>query len=231
MKPLRLEMRAFGPYANEQKLDFRSLGANTLFLIWGPTGSGKTTIMDAMSFALFGQSSGQLREPAQLRSQHAAAGDATEVVFDFAVGADHYRVRRSPDQERPAKRGGGLTREAHKAELRRLQPDGAEGTLLAARPSEVGEKVQALLGFSADQFRQVVVLPQGQFQNFLHSTDKDREAILEVLFNTEFYRRVEEHLKEKAKKLKAAFEKAHADIEIALKPFNVPNRPTTKTWE
>ncbi len=225
MKPLRLEMRAFGPYANEQKLDFRSLGANTLFLIWGPTGSGKTTIMDAMSFALFGQSSGQLREPAQLRSQHAAAGDATEVVFDFAVGADHYRVRRSPDQERPAKRGGGLTREAHKAELRRLQPDGAEGTLLAARPSEVGEKVQALLGFSADQFRQVVVLPQGQFQNFLHSTDKDREAILEVLFNTEFYRRVEEHLKEKAKKLKTAFEKAHADIGIALKPFNVPDRP------
>ena len=108
-------------------------------------------------------------------------------------------MRRSPEQERPAKRGGGLTREAHKAELRRLQPDGSEGTLLAARPSEVGEKVQALLGFSADQFRQVVVLPQGQFQNFLHSTDKDREAILEVLFNTEFYRRVEEHLKEKAK--------------------------------
>jgi len=221
MRPLNLEMRAFGPFAKEQKLDFSVLGSNTLFLIWGPTGAGKTTIMDAMSFALFGQSSGQLREPAQLRSQHASPSDATEVVFDFAVGPDHYRVRRSPEQERPAKRGGGVTREAHKAELHHLKPDGLEGDLLAARASEVSDRIQTLLGFSADQFRQVVVLPQGQFQNFLHATDKDREAILEVLFNTEFYRRVEEHLKNTAKSLKTEYEKARSGIETALKPFCV----------
>lgn len=219
MRPLNLELRAFGPYAKEQKLDFSVLGANTLFLIWGPTGAGKTAIIDAMSFALFGQSSGQLREPAQMRSQHAAPGDATEVVFDFAVGPDHYRVRRSPEQERLAKRGGGVTQEAHKAELHQLKPDGSEGDLLAARPSEVSDRIQSLLGFSADQFRQVVVLPQGQFQNFLHATDKEREAILEVLFNTAFYRRVEEHLKDTAKSFKAEYEKARSGIDTALKPF------------
>jgi len=219
MRPLNLELRAFGPYAKEQKLDFSVLGANTLFLIWGPTGAGKTAIIDAMSFALFGQSSGQLREPAQMRSQHAAPGDATEVVFDFAVGPDHYRVRRSPEQERPAKRGGGVTQEAHKAELHQLKPDGSEGDLLAARPSEVSDRIQSLLGFSADQFRQVVVLPQGQFQNFLHATDRDREAILEVLFNTAFYRRVEEHLKDTTKSLKTEYEKLRSGIDATLKPF------------
>lgn len=220
MRPLNLELRAFGPYAKEQKLDFSVLGANTLFLIWGPTGSGKTAIIDAMSFALFGQSSGQQREASQMRSQHAGPGDATEVVFDFAVGPDHYRVRRSPEQERPAKRGGGVTREPHKAELHKLKSDGSEGDLLAARPSEVNDRIQSLLGFNADQFRQVVVLPQGQFQNFLQATDKDREEILEVLFNTEFYRRVEKHLNDEAKSFKMDCEKSRSDISTALKPFS-----------
>ncbi len=225
MRPLQLTMQAFGPFAAEQKLDFRGLGANSLFLVWGPTGSGKTSIMDAICFALFGESSGHLREPSQLRSQLAAVDVLTQVIFDFSVGTNSYRVTRSPEQDRPAKRGGGTTADPHKAEFHCLEIDGSEGRVLAARPSDVNAKIETLLGFSAEQFRQVVVLPQGRFQEFLFAQDKEREEILEILFRTDFYRRVEEQLKENAKGLKTAFEKSRAAVEATLKPFGVTDRP------
>lgn len=224
MRPLDLKFQAFGPYATEQRLNFEELGANTLFLIWGPTGAGKTTILDAMCYALFGQSSGLMREPGQLRSHHAAPEVLTRVVFDFAVGTERYRVMRAPEQERPAKRGGGVTVEKHQATLHLLKADGSEGEVLAARPSDVDARVQTLLGFSADQFRQVVVLPQGQFQKFLYAGDKEREEILEILFRTDFYRLVEERLKEKAKQLKTAWDRSRADVAASLKSFDVPDR-------
>src|SRR5215468_5562187 len=105
MKPLRLILRAFGPYAGEQAFDFGSLQGRSFFLIHGPTGAGKTSILDAMCFALYGDTSGGSRDAERMRSDHARADAPTEVTFDFALGADLYRVRRSPRQPRPRKRG------------------------------------------------------------------------------------------------------------------------------
>jgi exonuclease SbcC len=196
MRPIVIDMQAFGPFAARQVIDFRRLGDKRFFLIHGPTGSGKTSILDAMCFALFGDSSGGERDGAQMRSHHADVAMLTQVTFDFALGADRYRVRRTPEQMRQAKRGGGETRQAQQAELFRL--DTADGTdverpLVTGWPrvtAEVGE----LLGFESRQFRQVIVLPQGRFVDFLKSNTRDREAILQTLFGTELYKRIEERL-------------------------------------
>ena len=144
MRPVRLVLRAFGPYVDEQVLDFRRLGANSFFLIHGPTGAGKTTILDAICFALYGETSGQGREardPRHMRSDHAEASRLTEVRFDFALGTETYRVVRSPEQERARRRGQGTTVEPRtspcsvvsKASLRtsivRTRPPGSESEI------------------------------------------------------------------------------------------------------
>jgi len=201
VKPLRLVMQAFGPYADRQEIDFRQLGKRSLFLIHGQTGAGKTSILDAICFALYGESSGAAREPRTLRSDHAPPDVPTEVSFDFSVGAEHYRITRVPEQERPKKKGTGMTREPPEATLwhRRGATDDADnGTVLATQWMHVTEKVEQLLGFRCDQFRQVVMLPQFQFQRFLRANSTERQRILEVLFSTEFYRQIEEALKQSA---------------------------------
>lgn len=202
MRPINLVVRAFGPYADEQNFDFRELGARSFFLIHGPTGSGKTTILDAMSFALYGDTSGNERDGKQMRSDMADPARLTEVVFDFSLGQETYRVARSPEQERPKQRGEGTTTERPKATLWRrtgLANDNEEGFVLAAQWSEVTRAVADLLGFESDQFRQVVLLPQGQFRRLLVSSSADREEILERLFQTEFLRAIEDRLKAAAK--------------------------------
>ncbi|HZN67835.1 MAG TPA: AAA family ATPase, partial [Tepidisphaeraceae bacterium] len=119
MKPLKLTVRAFGPYATEQVFDFSRLGGRGFFLIHGPTGAGKTSILDAITFALYGQASGSLRGARDLRSDHADAATPTEVQFDFSVGESVYRVRRSPEQQRPRKRGAGFATQPQDAALYR----------------------------------------------------------------------------------------------------------------
>src|SRR5512140_1287371 len=121
MRPLKLTMTAFGPYAGTETVDFRELGTKTFFLIHGPTGSGKTSILDGMCFALFGDSSGGERDGRQMRSHHADGDTLTEVRFGFALGADRYRVRRVPEQMRKARRGGGETKQQPIAELSRVE--------------------------------------------------------------------------------------------------------------
>lgn len=203
MKPLRLEMQAFGPFARRQIIDFRRLGDGSFFLIHGPTGSGKTTILDGLCFALFGDSSGGERDGRQMRSQHAPPELLTEVRFEFALGAERYRVERVPEQIRPARRGGGDTRQAPKAALWRLSGEGEveQARPLATKWGEVGARVAELLGFESRQFRQVIVLPQGRFRDFLVSRSQDRERILQSLFGTEFYKRIEDALKQAASSL------------------------------
>ncbi len=201
MKPQRLVMQAFGPYAARQEIDFRQLGGRSLFLIHGQTGAGKTSILDAICFALYGESSGAAREPRTLRSDHAPPDLPTEVSFDFSVGAEHYRIKRMPEQERPKKKGTGVTREPPEATLWRrsdMTDDADDGTVIATQWMHVTEKVEQLLGFRCDQFRQVVMLPQYQFQRFLMANSTERQRILEVLFSTEFYRQIEEALKQSA---------------------------------
>jgi len=197
MKPIRLTVQAFGPYAGTQEIDFGDLDDRTLFLISGTTGSGKTTVLDAICFALYGDTSGQDRSATQMRSQHAKSTIPTEVTFDFELGAESYRVWRRPKQERPKKRGEGTLFEATQATLwkRTGLEDGNHGKPLATRAGAVDQEIVRLVGFSADQFRQVVLIPQGRFRELLVADSTQREKILETLFSTELYRRIEWELK------------------------------------
>ncbi len=211
MKPLALHMTAFGPYAGEQKLDFRDLGERGFFLIHGPTGSGKTSILDAICFALYGESSGGSadgragggRDPRVLRSDFALPETATSVVFDFAIGSEIYRVRRSPEQTRPKKRGEGTVTVKPEATLWRRTGCAAaeEGQPIESQWSRVTAAVEVIVGFRCDEFRQVILLPQGQFQRFLLGKSSDRQQILDVLFDTGVYNRIEQALKRETREL------------------------------
>ncbi len=202
MRPLKLTMTAFGPYAGTERVDFGRLGENTLFLIHGPTGGGKTTILDAMCFALFGRTSGAERDGRQMRSDYVEPSVATEVVFDFALGAEAYRVRRVPEQEVLKRRGTGTTKMPPAATLWKrtgLADDAAEGTVAASDWRRVTEALEELLGFRYEQFRQVVILPQGDFRRLLLAKSDEREKIMATLFQTELYRRIEEFFKQAAR--------------------------------
>lgn len=204
MRPLKLTISAFGPYAGTQVVDFRELGSRSLFLIHGPTGSGKTAILDAMCFALYGDTSGAQRDGKQMRSDHAGLSVSTEIIFDFTVGSDVYRVKRNPEQEKPKKRGGGTTVMRADAVLWKrtgVAGDDDEGKVLASGWSSVTEAVEKILGFKSNQFRQVVILPQGDFRRLLTADSRERQVILETLFRAEFFRRIEEALKASAKNL------------------------------
>lgn len=204
MKPLKIMMSAFGPYPEKQIIDFSLLGERNFFLIHGPTGSGKTSILDAICFALYGETSGGERKTKNIRSDYADVKEPTEVTFEFSLGNKRFLIHRSPEQERPKKRGEGTTKQLSKAALWRI--NGEEENVLADRWSKVTEEVKNLLGFDVHQFRQVVILPQGQFRKLLLADSSDRQIILETLFQTGIYRKIEEALKEAAKKIRSEAE-------------------------
>lgn len=192
MRPRVLRLTAFGPYKNTLELDFDHLGGHGLFLLHGPTGAGKTTILDAMCFALYGETSGGEREMKELRSDRAAHTAVARVEFEFSLGESRYRIERSPTQSRPGRK----TDLQHQAELTRLSPDGP--TLLESGVTDVKSRVYDLLGLTAEQFRQVVVLPQGQFRQLLTADSKEREGILKVLFDTTAVLTLEKQLVDRA---------------------------------
>ena len=217
MRPLKLRMQAFGSYVEEQILDFETaLSGAPFVLIHGATGAGKTTILDAIVFALYGESSGDVREGAMLRSSAAPPERVTEVEYTFALGRRRYRVLRSPSYERMSR--GKMTRRAAAGELYRLPDVGDEGeeVLLDSNVTEVSKRIGTLIGFDADQFRQVILLPQGQFQRFLLAEVKDRSAIMQRIFRTERYRRLEEALTEEALVLERASAEDRARTEQML---------------
>lgn len=198
MKPLILDMHAFGAYAGKQHLDFNDLKGRKFFLIHGATGAGKTTILDAICYALYGNAASDLREAKALRSDHASADLLTSVTFIFSLADDVYKVCRSPRQLRQKKRGGeGFTEQQPEATLWRLE-SGTE-VLLEAKYENVTRKITDLLGFQCHQFRQVVLLPQGEFRKLLVAKSDERQQIMQTLFKTELYERIEEYLKKKAK--------------------------------
>lgn len=217
MRPLAVTMQAFGPYAGVQTLDFADLRGAGFFLITGPTGAGKTTVLDAMSFALYGDTSGGAeseggRSGAAMRSDHADPGTLTRVVFDFSIGADLYRVERLPEQERPKLRGEGTTTHLQEATMWRLRRGGGgaltlDGTPLATGWTKVKAKAEDVLGFRGEQFRQVVMLPQGRFQQLIEADSNEREQILRALFDTAHYAAIELALKDEATALRRAAEK------------------------
>jgi DNA repair protein SbcC/Rad50 len=210
VRPLRLELTAFGPFADTQVVDFRDLGARRLFLVHGPTGAGKTTLLDAICFALYGDATGAERDGKGFRSQFAGPDRLTSVTLDFALGARVYRVTRQPEQERAKLRGEGTTTSPAAATLwdrSEAVDEHEEGRVLATRTGQVTEEVAALLGFRSEQFRQVIVLPQGRFRDLLLAKSREREEILRQLFDTAFYGRVEDALKQRSRELKAEAEK------------------------
>lgn len=223
MKPLRLHMRAFGPYADDQSLDFQELGSSQLLLIHGPTGAGKSAILDAVCYALYGDTSGSDRTARQMRSDHADPGTPTEVTLDFSLGPRAFRITRSPEQERPKLRGEGSTLQAARATLWELTAGAAtsERLLLADRATAVTDAVHDLLGFTAAEFRQVVVLPQGKFQHLLTASSDEREHILETLFRTEHYRRIQETLGEERRRLEADVERTRSSRDVLLTQVGV----------
>ncbi|MEL4408801.1 SMC family ATPase [Shewanella algae] len=203
MRPLILEMRAFGPFADCQRIDFTELGDKPLFLINGPTGAGKTTILDAICFALYGKTTGNEREGSQMRCDNADDGLLTEVYFSFELGQKRYSIRRCPEQRRAKSRGDGFTLQKSEAELKRLLPDGTEELLVASKVTDANACIEELTGLDVDQFRQVMVLPQGKFRELLLADSKEREKIFSQLFQTHIYRRIEERLKQQALEIKA----------------------------
>ena len=185
-------MRAFGPYAGETVIDFEKLQGRHLFLICGPTGAGKTTILDAMCYALYGKTSGD-RTGEKMRSDYADSSERTEVIFDFMLGDKTYRATRSPAQMVDKKRGSGQTLAAMQASLSELE-DGKEINTLRTGIEEAAGK---LIGLNADQFCQVILLPQGDFRKLLVAKADEREAILKQLFKTQRFSEFKDRLKDR----------------------------------
>jgi len=217
-----ITMTAFGPYAARQEVDFAKLKGRNFFLIHGPTGAGKTTILDAMCYALYGATSGNQRTGETMRSDYAGPDLPTEVIFDFAIGERQYRVLRRPRQEVLKDRGKGTKVDNGSAALYRLDDNRQETALLADR--HVTEEVEKLLGFKGDQFRQVVLLPQGDFRKLLLAGSKERQDIMQMLFRTELYRSIEDKLRDKYGALKEQGQQMLSQIQYVLSSAQAANR-------
>ncbi|GGK67078.1 hypothetical protein Sme01_09890 [Sphaerisporangium melleum] len=193
MRLHRLRLTAFGSFPGEEEVDFDALGEAGLFLVHGPTGAGKTTVLDAVCFALYGQVPGQRNSARRLRCDHAPADRGPKVVLDVTLRGRRLRITRSPAWQRPKLRGAGLVEEKTKVLLEEVLPSG-ERVFLSSRADETGELVGGLLGMNADQFCQVAMLPQGDFARFLRADGDERRKLLEKLFSVKIYSDVERWL-------------------------------------
>lgn len=197
MRLHRLEITAFGPFGARQQVDFDTLSAAGLFLLHGPTGAGKTSVLDAVCYALYGAVPGARQSPGtSLRSDHAPVGTYTEVCLDLTVGGRRLEITRRPAQPRPKKKGAGVTTEKAQSRLREYDAERGEWKALSRSHQEIGEEITQLVGMSRDQFCQVVLLPQGDFARFLRSDAEARGKLLGRLFDTRRFALVEERLGE-----------------------------------
>lgn len=206
MRPLKLTIAGFGPYAGTQELNFEKLGQSGLYLITGDTGAGKTTIFDAITFALFGEASGDNRSADMLRSKYAKDSDPTFVELTFAYGGKAYTVRRNPEYQRAKTRGDGTTRQAADAQL--TYPDGH----VVAKLKDVDRSIREIIGLTREQFAQVAMISQGDFRKLLQADTKERQKIFRDIFGTGLYVTLQEQLKSKAAELRNQREQAGASI-------------------
>ena len=206
MRPRKLTLSAFGPYAGQVEVDLEQLGERGLYLITGDTGAGKTTIFDAITYALYGQPSGESREPSMLRSKYALPDMPTWVELVFSYRGKTYTVRRSPEYERPAKRGGGTTMQKAEVELR--LPDGRTVT----RAKEANEEVTRIIGLNRDQFAQIAMIAQGDFRKLLLADTKSRQEIFREIFKTRYYMVFQERMKAESGKLQRECEAVRASV-------------------
>ena len=206
MRPLKLTIAGFGPYAGAQELDFEALGTSGLYLIAGDTGAGKTTIFDAITFALFGEASGGSRKSDMLRSKYARAEDPTYVELTFTYGGQTYTVRRNPAYERAKTRGVGTTSQLADAQL--TLPDGSVVTKL----KDVNRAVQEIIGLSREQFAQVCMISQGDFRRLLEADTETRKKIFKDIFETGLYSDLQTRLKDEVSALDGQMTEARRSI-------------------
>lgn len=212
MRPHRLRLSAFGPFAGTVEVDFDALGGGGVFLLHGETGAGKTTVLDALGFALYGRVPGERSKTRRFRSDHADAGCRTSVQVEVTVASRRLRITRSPEHTRPKRRGSGLTAEPAKLLLEELTSGGWE--VLSTRLDEGSAEIADLMGMSAEQFFQVVLLPQNDFARFLRANSEDRGALLERLFGTNRFGRAEAWLAEQRRETSAAVAGAQSEIDL-----------------
>jgi len=205
-----LEVTAFGPFADTVTVDFDELSEAGLFLLSGPTGAGKTSVLDAVCFALYGDVPGDRGSARRLRSDHAAPGVAPRVVLETSLAGRRFRLSRSPAWERPKKRGTGTTTEQASVVIAE-RVDG-EWVTLSTRLDETGHLVSGLLGMNLTQFTQVAMLPQGRFQSFLRARSEERHQLLQRLFRTGRFEQVEGWLRERRRTLSRSCDAAHQDV-------------------
>ncbi|WP_431799196.1 AAA family ATPase [Halobacillus andaensis] len=211
MRALNLTVQAFGPFKNKQTIDFSQLGDETIFLVTGPTGAGKTTIFDAMCFALYGRASGMDREQDTLKSHFAGETDTTVVDFTFMLRGKQYRIERMPKQWKKKERGEGLKEEPTKANL--YQQQNGEERLIASKIKEVNEMIEELLRLDYDQFRKMIMIPQGEFRKLISENSREREEILQKIFRTHFYSELTDYLRGQQRALEKDMEQFEWKIE------------------
>lgn len=214
MKPIKIIMSAFGPFAGVEEVDFTKLGGRGLFLVSGDTGAGKTTIFDAISFALFGAPSGQVRKEENnttLRSHYASKETKTFVEFTFSHRGKEYFIRRNPQYMRPRLRGTGETMEQQGAEL--IYPDGRK----VVDFKNVNAAVQEILGIDWAQYKQVAMIAQGEFLKLLTADSRERGDILRNVFGTKIYEDIQDRLSFMANGLRAECAKITTSIFESLK--------------
>lgn len=209
MRPLKLTISAFGPYAGKTELDLSQLGASGLYLITGDTGAGKTTLFDAITFALYGEPSGEVRETSMLRSKYATPDTDTYVEMLFSYGEKEYNIIRNPEYQRPKKRGDGLT--VQKAEATLIYPD---GRMVTGSP-QVTSEIRELTGIDRSQFTQIAMIAQGDFLKLLIASTKDRQEIFRQIFQTKNYETLQNRLKSES----ASLGNQYIDIQRSIKQY------------
>ncbi len=227
MRPIKLTMSAFGSYARYEEIDFSKLDKG-LFLITGDTGAGKTTIFDAITYALYDKTSGGRRDGSMMRSQYAEEDAATYVEYEFSYRGERYIVQRNPEYYRAGKRKKadgtlGVVKESSKVSL--LMPDGKE---FRGKKREVDKKIEEIIGLDVNQFTQISMIAQGDFLKLLHAESKERKKIFSHIFQTRYYWMVQQVLKEEAKKLYTQLEDNRKDCLREMERIEIPQRGLTE---
>ena len=232
MRPLTLTLSAFGPYAGCTTLELSQLGENGLYLITGDTGAGKTTLFDAITFALYGEPSGVQRDTSMLRSKYADTDTPTFVELTFSYSGQTYQIRRNPEYERPAKRGGGVTKQRAEAQL--TYPDGR----VVTKTRDVDTAVRDLLGIDRTQFAQIAMIAQGDFLKLLLASTEDRQEIFRKLFKTDYYRKFQDELRQRYNaayadhaRLKQSIQQYVEGIQWETAETSATERPLAETLE
>lgn len=224
MRPLVLTLQAFGPFVDQQTVDFRDLDSG-LFLISGPTGAGKTSIFDALSFALFGQASGSWRKQRNLRSHQADPQLDTFVRLEFTQQGKTYCIERIPAYDRPKKIGSGMTKQQAEQVLK--LPNGR----ILTKQEEIDQEIQNILGIGVDQFRQVSMLAQGEFSNFLKAGSSERSDILRRIFQTDQLQLFQTRLRDLVGKAKQDLQEARTKARFALESLDLVSPDLLESWQ